>query len=1037
MSLEQFEDLIEGCAITEEYFEIPPNHQILQSALKKSQNPRTKNTLSLRVYGAYSLPKSWQEKIGDPGEDAYQYEVKLSGLEIKGAKLQAREMSEEEKAEQEATKGKKGAKKGEEEPLPEELVLKEKIDKEREELEEMSERDRFFRLQEDPTKTISLKFDDPKQSLPLLKEKLWDFEDLVNEENGAYIEFNKVQASEEDADPKKKGKGKQPDSIEQHFSKGWIDFTPLMVPGRKHTMQRVLLKACAPPVVESEGDDDESKEGDEDQEEKEPEPIFEEAQTYLHIHLSTEFAINPTINPNEVDPPEIPDPVEGEGEGEGKPEEEKQESEKQEPPKEDAVEEEKAEDDGKPEDSYIEEDEIIEDEKPKIELKDEIYQNIDFKLGKFSSTSDATSNFRIIIQKYLKKISDHYSIIMSQDEVDQKSNSKIAAIPTHATSTQRQKKIEKYILQSGPMYSALKKEMKMAIHRIIKDKYLKTVNHEGLSKENRDEFIAKLYTYLTKQVRVTLKATVEKYKDIIHEDLTEDLFTAMKEEEEQRSKAFTEDYKVKLDRLAQEYENIRNFPKAEKYYKKLLLKDPKDVSQLLNLARFSMKIGKVDQGYEYFRMARDIDPTSRELILAYAGILIQRERYTEASNVLNEIISQDFNDCHANILLSIIDEARQRPGLVRKHVAIAKVQRMRELDIIPKKIKEIPNLNEINFKLERPNWDTIVTKDQSMEAKDNDKLFFEVIEFMLKHHLTKIADSLLQYIQNVENDKYRLNFARVKHQMKEFEPAIESLDKILSKNDCHPQALVLRGHTYFDYLNIFDSEESYIKFIQNCSAKDLESRLAYYFLIERLGIVYIERRAWKDAKTVFLKCAEENQTSNGWLNLGIACLRLHQYEEAEDALTQANFLDSHNPEIWGYITLLCLKYPDNSRADQAEYCILRALRLGCENPDLLEEIGDIYSDSKPTFAIGCFDRALEIDDSRGEVYQKYGNVLMNHKKNEIKKAIDLLKQALEKLKGDGKKAHCALILQEALKEDGRYEEAEEYAEYPQNHTAEQ
>jgi hypothetical protein len=149
MSLEHFQDLLEGVAISEECFETPPNHQILQSALKKASYPRTKNNLNLRVYGVYSLPQQWNEKVGDPNEDSYLYQVKLSGIEVKGAKIKAREHSEEEKAELEATKGKKGGKKGEEEPLQEEIAFKEKIEQEREQLQEMGERERFFKIYED------------------------------------------------------------------------------------------------------------------------------------------------------------------------------------------------------------------------------------------------------------------------------------------------------------------------------------------------------------------------------------------------------------------------------------------------------------------------------------------------------------------------------------------------------------------------------------------------------------------------------------------------------------------------------------------------------------------------------------------------------------------------------------------------------------------------------------------------------------------------------------------------------------------------
>lgn len=387
---------------------------------------------------------------------------------------------------------------------------------------------------------------------------------------------------------------------------------------------------------------------------------------------------------------------------------------------------------------------------------------------------------------------------------------------------------------------------------------------------------------------------------------------------------------------------------------------------------------------------------------------------------------------------------------------------MRELEILPRKIREIPNLNEINFKLERPNWDAIATKDQNMDSKDNDKLFFEVIEFMLRHKLIKVANNLLKYIQNTESDKFKLEFAKVKcalfvsegedgAQVDNKLKAIESLDKILEKNENHPSALILRGNIYFESGNIFDSEESYVRFVQNCTVKDAESRIKYYNILERLGMIYIERKAWGDAKTVFLKCTKENNTMNSWLNLGIACLRLNQFEEAEDALTQANYLDTHNPTIWAYIALLCLKYPHETRYDQAEFCMLRSLYLKIggkqsiyyqfslfnlesspNDSSILEEIGDIYAEKYPSFAISCFDRAIQINSGRGELYLKYANVLLNHKKNLNNKAIDLLKNAVEKIEGDHNKSHVALILQETLKEEGRDDEAEEYAQYTQN-----
>lgn len=277
------------------------------------------------------------------------------------------------------------------------------------------------------------------------------------------------------------------------------------------------------------------------------------------------------------------------------------------------------------------------------------------------------------------------------------------------------------------------------------------------------------------------------------------------------------------------------------------------MNRLTKLAIFSLKCGDIDKGFEFFRRAKSLDQKSQKLTLAFAGILISRKRFNEAKKVLSEILDVDFKHCHANILYSLICEANNRPGLVRKHIAIAKVQRMRELELLPRKVREIPNLNEINFKLERPNWANIATKDQTMDSKENDKLFFEVIEFMLTHYITSVADSLLKYIQNKDSDKYKLEYARTRFQQHTYDEAVEHLDKVLSKNEINASALILRGNSYFDDGNIFDSEESYIKFIQNCSIKDADSKTHYYFILERLGMVYIERKAWKDAKVVFMR----------------------------------------------------------------------------------------------------------------------------------------------------------------------------------------
>lgn len=39
--------------------------------------------------------------------------------------------------------------------------------------------------------------------------------------------------------------------------------------------------------------------------------------------------------------------------------------------------------------------------------------------------------------------------------------------------------------------------------------------------------------------------------------------------------------------------------------------------------------------------------------------------------------------------------------------------------------------------------------------------------------------------------------------------------------------------------------------------------------------------------------------------------QLGELTEAEDALTEANALNNRNPEVWGYLSLICLKVSNN------------------------------------------------------------------------------------------------------------------------------
>ena len=45
--------------------------------------------------------------------------------------------------------------------------------------------------------------------------------------------------------------------------------------------------------------------------------------------------------------------------------------------------------------------------------------------------------------------------------------------------------------------------------------------------------------------------------------------------------------------------------------------------------------------------------------------------------------------------------------------------------------------------------------------------------------------------------------------------------------------------------------------------------------------------------------------------------QLNELTEAEDALSEANILNNSDPEVWGYLSLVCLKTGRQLEAEQA------------------------------------------------------------------------------------------------------------------------
>jgi hypothetical protein len=62
---------------------------------------------------------------------------------------------------------------------------------------------------------------------------------------------------------------------------------------------------------------------------------------------------------------------------------------------------------------------------------------------------------------------------------------------------------------------------------------------------------------------------------------------------------------------------------------------------------------------------------------------------------------------------------------------------------------------------------------------------------------------------------------------------------------------------------------------------------------------------------------------------------MNELEEARFALCEANILNNKAPEVWAYLSLICLK---TNKPLEAEQAYKYAVKLNLANAELLEEI---------------------------------------------------------------------------------------------------
>ncbi|OAF64226.1 hypothetical protein A3Q56_08046, partial [Intoshia linei] len=99
---------------------------------------------------------------------------------------------------------------------------------------------------------------------------------------------------------------------------------------------------------------------------------------------------------------------------------------------------------------------------------------------------------------------------------------------------------------------------------------------------------------------------------------------------------------------------------------------------------------------------------------------------------------------------------------------------------------------------------------------------------------------------------------------------------------------------------------------------------------------------YESSKTTYLKACQIFPSCSSWIGVGVNCYKLKNYEDAEQALCEANILNNKIPEVWAYLTLIALK---SNKKIEAEKCYKYVIKLKLKNEVLLNEIMQVQKEN--------------------------------------------------------------------------------------------
>lgn len=562
---------------------------------------------------------------------------------------------------------------------------------------------------------------------------------------------------------------------------------------------------------------------------------------------------------------------------------------------------------------------------PELEVED-LIPNRPKCLNLHDAVNDSTNKFKEFVKIAAQDISSLHKKVLQGEEVGQILGEE--ALPATKSRKESDADVRRKVvweLHKSGAWQMMRDEMKSRVLKIAAEKF-RLGQNEAIT-GGKFEFCNSLYINLMEEIHTCIADMFLKKHRIAN------ALEGYVELSEKEKKLFL------LRQLADEYEYACDYGTANRYHQDRLLGDTihnPDIWFEYGCFALRMKTkgrprerGKAE---ECFREALTLDKNHFLSLLALASLMWHRNYCTQSEILLHTAINLHTEEewlswCILSQVYNAQGQTDNEKSCIRKaEVLYTSSHGNRNAYTAPHVL--LSPLLKFPFSCGHLFL---------QENLPSSTVFFETGLFLLDLHLQKEGKQILDLECDVFSTAFDNKWAHAKvHELnEEYAKAEIWIKENLSITHEEPMSWLCLGRIRYLNKKYQEALEAYEKHIRYQGNKQV-----YMYVHLDIGNCHLQLGNYNAAKKVFLKLCQVEPTTSSWLGAAIAFYRTCEHKHSEQALVEANHMDSKNQRVWAYLALVCLALDRN---EEAEISFQQLQKLELHDVHLLLEVADGFA----------------------------------------------------------------------------------------------